>query len=501
MPTPSEHPHREALRSYYLTGQPIPDWPLAASIPRPAPGLAFCDLASARLAAARRPAQARLLDELTTARDRALEVLQPVPSDEESFGAGAARFLDIKRLAALPSSPGRQALPVARRQRLSAALGTLEEFLAGVKHWPAFWSLDLPAAFDHAAALLQQLSGVLRALRVVQLECDGTYDESRHPNQIARLQASPADLLSAPPILAIADAADFETLPIGAWIRFLHSQVPVTVLLHAAGSTTFDLPLLRLAFGHALVGQTALSQADHLHETVEQIGAATGPAVILYSSHAWAPLFRHSPESGLEVHQCSTEAVPPQDAPVIPPSAWEDDPAIPYVSFKDADGTTHRAALTAPQAAAYRRLDAWKQELAPEAALDTARREAATTAIRRIVEYLTGVGQASTPADGLQAVPPTPVAPPTPQPQPTTTDPYIDSFLCTSCNDCRKVNPRLFLYDGNKQAYLGPLSHGTFADLVKAAEGCPAKCIHPGTPSPSDASATPAVLARATKLR
>ncbi|MBL8211728.1 MAG: hypothetical protein JNK87_13495, partial [Bryobacterales bacterium] len=345
----------------------------------------------------------------------------------------------------------------------------------------------------------------------------------------ARLQASPADLLSAPPILAIAAAADFYELPIRAFTRFLHAQLPVTVLIHAPDPTTFDLPLLRLAFGQALVGQTALSHVAHLLDTVDQIAAASGPVVILHSRDAWAPLFRHSPESGLEVHQPGTEAVPPPNAPVIPPLAWEDEADIPYVAFTAADGTPQRAALTAHDAAAYRRLDGWKEELsarpeAPpppsEAALDTARREGATQAVLRLVNYLTGtqvgpevgpaVASAKEGAD-LQAAPvapveamkpkaPEPTQPPTPEP-PASADPYIDSFLCTSCNDCMKVNARLFLYDGNKQAYLGPLDHGTFADLVKAAEGCPAKCIHPGTPRPGDASATPAVLARAAKLK
>jgi len=41
----------------------------------------------------------------------------------------------------------------------------------------------------------------------------------------------------------------------------------------------------------------------------------------------------------------------------------------------------------------------------------------------------------------------------------------------------------------------------TFAELVKAAEGCPAKCIHPGAPRPDDKTATPAVRAKAAKFQ
>ncbi|NOY28357.1 MAG: hypothetical protein GXP62_21065 [Oligoflexia bacterium] len=61
-------------------------------------------------------------------------------------------------------------------------------------------------------------------------------------------------------------------------------------------------------------------------------------------------------------------------------------------------------------------------------------------------------------------------------------DAWIDSPLCTSCNDCLDVNRQLFIYDGNKQALIGDPTAGTFEELVRAAEGCPARCIHPGSP-------------------
>jgi ferredoxin len=102
-------------------------------------------------------------------------------------------------------------------------------------------------------------------------------------------------------------------------------------------------------------------------------------------------------------------------------------------------------------------------------------------------------------AEAPRAAPPAPAA--QSQAVPETAEPYIDSFLCTSCNDCMKVNPRLFLYNANKQAYLADPSVGTFAELLKAAEGCPARCIHVGTPRPGDATATPALLAKSAKFR
>lgn len=76
-------------------------------------------------------------------------------------------------------------------------------------------------------------------------------------------------------------------------------------------------------------------------------------------------------------------------------------------------------------------------------------------------------------------------------------EPFIDSALCTSCNDCINVNPLLFVYNENKQATLGDVSKGTFADLVKAAEACPARCIHPGKPQNSAEPNLEALIARA----
>jgi ferredoxin len=64
--------------------------------------------------------------------------------------------------------------------------------------------------------------------------------------------------------------------------------------------------------------------------------------------------------------------------------------------------------------------------------------------------------------------------------------PWIDSVLCTSCNDCMKINPLVFIYNENKQALIGDAKAGTFEQLVIAAEKCPARCIHPGKPQNPD---------------
>jgi ferredoxin len=61
-------------------------------------------------------------------------------------------------------------------------------------------------------------------------------------------------------------------------------------------------------------------------------------------------------------------------------------------------------------------------------------------------------------------------------------EPWIDSILCTTCDDCMSISKLLFVYNDDKQAYIPDPKLGTYAQLVAAAEACPARCIHPGKP-------------------
>ncbi|HRR26686.1 MAG TPA: ferredoxin, partial [Acidobacteriota bacterium] len=60
--------------------------------------------------------------------------------------------------------------------------------------------------------------------------------------------------------------------------------------------------------------------------------------------------------------------------------------------------------------------------------------------------------------------------------------PWIDEDLCTACDDCQKVNPKLFVYGSNGKMTISDPKNGTYKDLVVAAERCPAGAIHPGLP-------------------
>jgi ferredoxin len=59
---------------------------------------------------------------------------------------------------------------------------------------------------------------------------------------------------------------------------------------------------------------------------------------------------------------------------------------------------------------------------------------------------------------------------------------WIETARCPSCNECQQINPRMFAYNDNKQAYIKDINAGTFRDLVEAAEACQVAIIHPGKP-------------------
>ncbi len=76
-------------------------------------------------------------------------------------------------------------------------------------------------------------------------------------------------------------------------------------------------------------------------------------------------------------------------------------------------------------------------------------------------------------------------------------EPWLDTAACTTCDDCISINKMMFAYNEDKQAYIRDVKAGTYADLVAAAEICPAKCIHPGKPLDPNEPGLDELLARA----
>ena len=136
--------------------------------------------------------------------------------------------------------------------------------------------------------------------------------------------------------------------------------------------------------------------------------------------------------------------------------------------------------------------------------LEEARSEAAGEAMGQLVDMLMGADLSSMVGEVAPATMPAPAAEPEPaksaeaepEAEPVVEEeeddvsfdePWLDSESCTTCDDCININKMMFAYNADKQAYLKDARAGTYADLVKAAEICPAKCIHPGKPlNPSE---------------
>jgi pyruvate-ferredoxin/flavodoxin oxidoreductase len=98
-----------------------------------------------------------------------------------------------------------------------------------------------------------------------------------------------------------------------------------------------------------------------------------------------------------------------------------------------------------------------------------------------------------------------PATAPSPATVPETTSdghvpPWIDSKDCTACGECIAVNPKIFQFNDKKQAYIADPKGGSFKDLVKAAERCPAQIIHPGHPGASAEKGIDKLIERAKKF-
>lgn len=71
-------------------------------------------------------------------------------------------------------------------------------------------------------------------------------------------------------------------------------------------------------------------------------------------------------------------------------------------------------------------------------------------------------------------------APVAPAPIVESDEPYIETKLCTGCDECITIDKNIFAYNANKQAYIKDPKGGPYKNLLKASQKCSAKIIHPG---------------------
>ena len=76
-------------------------------------------------------------------------------------------------------------------------------------------------------------------------------------------------------------------------------------------------------------------------------------------------------------------------------------------------------------------------------------------------------------------------------------EPWLDTAMCTTCDDCMAINKMMFVYNDDKQAIIKDANASPYAEMVAAAEICPAKCIHPGKPLDPNEPGLDDLIARA----
>ena len=214
---------------------------------------------------------------------------------------------------------------------------------------------------------------------------------------------------------------------------------------------------------------------------------------------------------------------------VAPPDTWnenmvplaellemdedEREGCIPYVWMVDRDNHLTRLLVSKPIVESCEdRRDFWTmlRSLAGEdqppvdSIVEQARQDVVGKMMAELMQIASGSGEALTAfLDDGQAGPgpaPSTEAPPSPPPSggapiastpapsgPTASGgdylaPWIETPNCTGCDECIQINPKIFVYNADKRAIIKNPEGGPYKDLVKAAERCTARVIHPGLP-------------------
>ena len=176
---------------------------------------------------------------------------------------------------------------------------------------------------------------------------------------------------------------------------------------------------------------------------------------------------------------------------------------FPYVWMVDKEGQLTRLLVAQPIVESCEdRRDFWTmlRSLAGEdrpptdVLVEEARQDMVGKLMSGLMQLATGSGEGlaaiatgdTAPAAGDSAPPATPaVAPAAAQAAAASGDylaPWIDTVNCTACDECTQLNSKIFVYNAEKKAVIKNAEAGPYKDLVKAAERCTARVIHPGLP-------------------
>jgi pyruvate-ferredoxin/flavodoxin oxidoreductase len=177
--------------------------------------------------------------------------------------------------------------------------------------------------------------------------------------------------------------------------------------------------------------------------------------------------------------------------------------AFPYVWMVDKEGQLTRLLVAQPIVESCEdRRDFWtmlrslagEDRPSTEAVAEEARQDMAGQIMSRLMQMASSgeglaalvAGDAAAAEGGVRpsTVPP-PVAPAAARAAAADGDylaPWIDTDECTACDECTQINSKIFVYNADKKAVIKNAEAGPYKDLVKSAEKCTARVIHPGLP-------------------
>jgi pyruvate-ferredoxin/flavodoxin oxidoreductase len=78
---------------------------------------------------------------------------------------------------------------------------------------------------------------------------------------------------------------------------------------------------------------------------------------------------------------------------------------------------------------------------------------------------------------------------------------WIETPECTTCDECTTINPHIFAYNDEEKAVVRDPRGGPFRDIVRAAEKCTGRIIHPGTPANPNEPGLDKLIQRAAKYQ
>jgi len=194
--------------------------------------------------------------------------------------------------------------------------------------------------------------------------------------------------------------------------------------------------------------------------------------------------------------QWCTDMVPVADWLACSPE--ETTGKVPYVLAVDTDDVLHRLIMDAKLVQAARRCrEFWhrlqelggvhnshaERLLAREKAAWEEKRQQELASLKAETASTPGAAPAAAAAAASAPAAASPAAPgPELPPERSPDEAYIETERCTTCEECRNINDKMFAYNENKQAYSADINAGNYRQLVEAAESCQVAIIHPGKP-------------------